>query len=486
MIKIQTMKKVFIFFLLLHSISWSQLSPKSVAGMHQQIIIGDEEYKDLKYGINASFRLVDFPAGSIDFDYARIGNVNPILAQLEDTVASNRTNKQINYYGLQFSPRKWAPINTRCLGVKGISMYPSFGIGFTNYRTNDPTGASLTKKTRGIGLKASWITNIPFMSIETGIKFLRVASVEALGSKKSIFTPFIALKFDSMFDALGLGTSYEGTYLNQTTRTTTSRSERSVGNGYVEVTTTTYTENITTVTPYTRVVHDVLFGPSLRYSFASQGYKGATRMPGVGATLRFGLMGLDFCADFGQIGYGSNSDKSYLHDPFPTDNKDGVDKKTNRYAAEGAATLLQGKINLNLSGIIIKAFAQQGTQIQEGDGNAANPSAFRINGFLGYGYAILGKPTYVRQGAESEVDAQFIAEPDLWVSSTNDARLSESCSFASYGLQFEMGAISLEFGQYRFNKYKAQLGNGNYASIQYTLPINKIITAYKQTKKIKR
>jgi hypothetical protein len=45
-----------------------------------------------------------------------------------------------------------------------------------------------------------------------------------------------------------------------------------------------------------------------------------------------------------------------------------------------------------------------------------------------------------------------------------------------------MGAISLEFGQYRFNKYKAQLGNGNYASIQYTLPINKIITAYKKIK----
>ena len=103
--------------------------------MHQQIIIGDEEYKDLKYGINASFRLVDFPAGSIDFDYARIGNVNPILAQLEDTVASNRTNKQINYYGIQFSPRKWAPINTRNLGVKGVSMYPSFGIGFTNKKT---------------------------------------------------------------------------------------------------------------------------------------------------------------------------------------------------------------------------------------------------------------------------------------------------------------------------------------------------------------
>jgi hypothetical protein len=482
LIKIQTMKKVFIFFLLLHSISWSQLSPKSVAGMHQQIIIGDEEYKDLKYGINASFRLVDFPAGSIDFDYARIGNVNPILAQLEDTVASNRTNKQINYYGIQFSPRKWAPINTRNLGVKGVSMYPSFGIGFTNYRTNDPTGASLTKKTRGIGLKASWITNIPFLSIETGIKFLRVPSIEAIGSKKNIFTPFVALKFDSMFDALGLGTSYEGTYLSTSTRTTTSVSDRSIGGVYIERTTTTYTQTVTHVTPYTRVTHDVLYGPSLRYSFASQGYKGATRMPGIGATLRFGLMGFDVCADFGQLGYGSNPNKSYLHDPFPTVNEDGVDKTTNRYAAEGQASLFEAKINVNLSGLIIKLIAKQGTQIQAGNGDEKNPCAFRINGFLGYGYAVLRKPTYIRQGAESEVDAQFIAEPDLWVSSTNDARMSESCSFASYGLQFEMGAISLEFGQYRFNKYKAQLGNGNYASIQYTLPINKIITAYKKIK----
>ncbi len=285
-----------------------------------------------------------------------------------------------------------------------------------------------------------------------------------------------------MFDALGLGTSYEGTYLSTSTRTKTSVSDRSIGGGYIQRTTTTYTQTVTHVTPYTRVTHDVLYGPSLRYSFASQGYKGATRMPGIGATLRFGLMGLDVCADFGQLGYGSNPNKSYLHDPFPTVNEDGVDKTTNRYAAEGQASLFEAKMNVNLSGLIIKLIAKQGTQIEAGSGDEKNPSAFRINGFLGYGYAVLGKPTYIRQGAVNEVDAQFIAEPDLWVSSTNDARMSESCSFASFGLQFEMGAISLEFGQYRFNKYKAQLGNGNYASIQYTLPINKIITAYKKIK----
>lgn len=486
MIKIQTMKKVFIFFLLLHSISWSQLSPKSVAGMHQQIIIGDEEYKDLKYGINATFRLVDFPAGSIDFDFARIGNVNPFSVLLEDTVSSNRTNKQINYYGIQFSPRKWAPINTRCLGVKGISMYPTFGIGMTNYRSNDLNGNSLTKKARGFGVKVSWITNIPFISIETGIKYMRVPSIEAVGTKKNIFTPFVALKFDSMFDALGLGTSYEGTYLNTSTRTYSTTSERDIGNGYVEITRTTYTETITSVTPYTRVVHDVLFGPSLRYSFASQGYKGATRMPGLGASIRFGLMGTDLSADFGQIGYGSNVKKSYLNDPFPIDNQDGIDRTTNKYAAEGAATLLQGKLNINLSGVFFKMIGTSGVQIEEGSGDEMNPSAFRVNGFLGYGYAILGKPHFINETAVNEIEASYLAEPDLWVSSTNDVRLTKSCGFFSFGFQLEMGAISLEFGQYRFDKYKAQLGNGNYATIQYTLPINKIIYAYKQTKKQKR
>lgn len=486
MIKIQTMKKVFIFFLLLHSISWSQLSPKSVAGMHQQIIIGDEEYKDLKYGINATFRLVDFPAGSIDFDYARIGNVNPFSALLEDTVSSNRTNKQINYYGIQFSPRKWAPINTRCLGVKGISMYPTFGIGMTNYRSNDLNGNSLTKKARGFGVKASWITNIPFISIETGIKYMRVPSIEAVGTKKNIFTPFVALKFDSMFDALGLGTSYEGTYLNTTTSTYSTTSERDIGNGYVEITRTTYTETFTTVTPYTRVVHDILFGPTLRYSFASQGYKGATRMPGIGASIRFGLMGIDLSADFGQIGYGSNVKKSYLHDPYPTENQDGIDRKTSKFAAEGSANLLQTKININISGAILKMLATSGVKVAEGDGNKQNPSAFRVNGFLGYGYAILGKPHFINGTAANDIEASYLAEPDLWVSSTNDVRMTKSCNFFSFGFQLEMGAISLEFGQYRFDKYKAQLGNGNYATIQYTLPINKIIYAYKKTKKQKR
>lgn len=480
------MKKVLFVFLLFHSSIWSQLSPKSVAGMHQQFIIGDAEYEDLKYGINASFRIVDFPAGSLDFDYSRIGNVNPFSAQLEDSIGDNHTNKQINYYGIQFSPSKWSPINTRSLGVKGISMYPSFGIGFTNYRTNDPSGSSLTKKAKGFGLKVSWITNVPFLSLETGLKFLRVPSIDALGSKKNIFTPFIALKFDSMFDALGLGTSYEGTYLNTTTRTTQTRTERSVGNGYVEVTTTTYTQTITTITPYTRVTHDILFGPTVRYSFASQGYKGATRLPGIGASIRFGLAGFDLCADFGQIGYGSNVKKSYLNEPFPTENNDGIDRSTNKYAAEGAATLLQGRINLNLSGLLFKAIATQGTQIQSGDGEEMNPSAFRVNGVLGYGYAILGKPHFIRPEAADELDAAYTAEPDLWMSPTNDVRLTKSSAFFSYGFQLEMGAISLEFGQYRFNRYKAQLGNGNYATIQYTLPINKIIYAYKQTKKQKR
>ncbi len=470
----------------------AQLLPKGTVGLQTGSILGKNEYSDLKNGLNCTFKLLDIPLGkrkeavdqkykkgiSIDFFYNSVSNrsffekgqdgENPVLDALKSS------NKQLSSYGLQFPLRRFALVNTRQMGVRGMSIYPKLGIA----------SVSLSErgiKSKGFGLNTSFVCNFPFFSVEGGVNFNRI-KLKSTGLRENIVYPYISLKADALFEILGIGTN-SGDVVD--TRYAGNYSYSRVEGDYLVTYSGTY--DYTERSSYARLTVKPFWGIAPRYTFASQGYKGATKLYGIGLSGRYSYFGFDAIIDAGKIGYGSNTEKSYLHNPFPEGRDNVLDKKSNTFAAEGNAVIAQARISMNLFGLFVKAIAGSGgsgavsqTTVSKGDDDGSNPSALRIMTGFGFGYGVLSKPSYIYSGSNALKDAEFIAEPDLWSSPTNDVRLTKSAAVISAYFAIEIGVVNVEFGRFIFDKYKASLANGNYASIHYTIPIGKIIKSYKK------
>jgi hypothetical protein len=473
------------------SSSYSQLLPKGTVGVQTGSILGKSSYSDLTNGLNCTFKLYDFPIGkstnasgtdykkgiSIDFFYNSISNrsffekgqdgENPVLDALKSS------NKQLSSYGLQFPLRRFALVNTRQMGVRGISMYPKLGIAAVNLSERGV-------KSKGWGLNASFVCNFPFFILEGGINFDRI-KIKSTGVKENIFYPYVSIKADALFEILGIDVN-TGDVVD--TRHAGNYQYSRVEGDYLVTYSGSY--DYTERSSYARLTVKPFWGIAPRYTFASQGYKGATKLYGLGFSGRRGYLGFDAIVDAGKIGYGSNTTKSYLHNPFPKGKDNVLDRSSNTFAAEGNAVIAQVRISMNLFGIALKAFTGGGggdavskTTVSKGD-DGTNPSALRIMTGFGFGYGVLSKPSYIYTGSNALKDAELTAEPDLWNSSTNDVRLTKSAPMVSVYFAIEIGAVNVEFGRFIFDKYKASLANGNYATIHYTIPIGKIIKSYKR------
>ena len=470
----------------------AQLLPKGTVGLQTGTILGNTEYSDLTNGLNCTFKLFDFPFRkantslesnykkgiSVDFFYNSVSNRsffekgqdgdNPVLDALKSS------NKQLSSYGLQFPLRRFALINTRQMGVRGISMYPKLGIAAVNLSERGI-------KSKGWGLNASFVCNFPFFVLEGGVNYDRI-KLKSTGLKENIIYPYVSLKADALFEILGIGTN-SGDVVD--TRYAGSYNYSRVEGDYLVTYSGTY--DYTERSSYARLTVKPFWGLAPRYTFASQGYKGATKLYGVGLSGRYSYFGFDAIVDAGKLGYGSNTTKSYLHNPFPSGKDNLLDRTSNTFAAEGNAVIAQARISMNLFGLVVKAIAGSGgsgavsqTTVSKGDDDGSNPSALRIMTGFGFGYGFLAKPSYIYSGSNALKDAEFAAEPDLWSSPANDVRLTQSGTLISAYFAIEIGVVNVEFGRFIFDKYKASLANGNYASIHYTIPIGKIIKSYKK------
>jgi hypothetical protein len=506
------MKKIYIllFALCAYKIQ-AQMAPKSAIGLQfGNFQNGSKDFNNLKTGLNISFNLGEVSTGNgrrrrlekngrwdklsdarkrriqnsvfvMEVNYNQWRDQN--LFERKDNGSGNGvlpvfgSGNKIDAVNINFPLSRWRLFNTRFVGIKGFSAYPKIGGGAAFYRINDKKGTAFTAN-------AGLVLNMPFLSLEAGANVMPIKYTSKT-NYDFVFNPYFSIKLDGMLDVLGIGYEDAGSYYKQWTETTY-KTEREQVDAYTDkITTTKTTTNKSGVFAYARLTHRKLFGVSARYTFANTSYMGNTRLVGVGLTGRASYFGFDATLDAGQIGYGATEKKSYLHDPFPKDGGD-LAKNNSLFRAEGNATIIQGRLNCNIIGLLMRIFTTSGVKVREGSGDASEPSLFRFNIGAGYGYAILAKPSYSSNTATLKIDSAFAAEPDLWRSPTNDARLSKSARLFSVFGQVEMGAISLEFGRYIFDKYKARLASGMYTTIQYTIPIRPLVNAYSLKRKFKK
>jgi hypothetical protein len=463
------MKNTSLFFLLILGLTisspllFAQLQPKGSMGLQFGKVFGaDTAFRGLQQGLSIQFKR---------FYFTTIGSHAPLASSNLDERVEGKT--QLVSLGFQHAFAKFALADKRIFGVRGYSIYPKAGIGYSQWSSRGFSSA-------GINIHASMVLNVPFLSLDAGISSIFMWPGSNPAGRKTYLYPHVSVRMDGLFEALCIATVYDGTRERTEVVEYSYVSRRDITGAATEI--TSVKESYQERTAIYRMAVDPFIGIAPRYSYLNVGYKGTTQQIGVGVSARKGQGGFDFIYSKGVIGYGAQTIKSYLHDPFPAGSK--IDKKNAQFLAEGEATLIFATMSTNLTALL---YRMMGVPIDRGDpSDQAKPSAIRYMIGIGGGYAKLGKPHFISDVDNAAMDQIFIDEPDRWQSSATDPRLSKSGWFLSTMFSIEYGVVCFRFENLYFDKYLANLASGKMYTITYIIPIGPISRAYKFYNLIKK
>lgn len=363
--------------------------------------------------------------------------------------------------GANIPIKPWA-VGKRLYDIRGALIVPSIGASVGKRRMED-FGSWIGKVTPGVSFQ------FPYVGID-----LKMHTAFALGStipgvKKFALIPEIGIKFDGLYNLLDAQRVFIGHSEGTQTSKYTSYSSTTVREGDYLVTTSYRTET-TTITPYSFDRYSTIVGPFVaigpHVSFQSHPYAGETRMGGLGYYVRLGILSSDFLVDAGKLGFASSMQaRETIADPSPK-SLSKVNKKDFTNAGSYDAFRFQARLGIDLYEIIAAQYGESNVV------GRAQAKFTRLIGGIGYGYAMLSNPHYIRANGMQLADEKFESDYTLLTTSGNHAKFAQNGGYLTFFCSIEAGAIRLTFESNRY--FRAYLANVNSISIGYLFPYGRI------------
>ena len=438
-------------------------------------------------GVNYRFYLLEFGTWRGRFNYRA-------PSREYDNVRLNQ-----NYVGL-YAPLGWLSAGHRRLGIRGWALMPfvSGGIGHTTYRPNRVVSGEKKFGTAQLYAAPGLSLQLPYVTVDARALgtyyFANKDFPDAPYQKGFTFTPTVSLQFDLLTDIFSPTMSNIASVSGYAPKSTWS------SNGSTATRTTTYSHQSVDVS-----VMDV--GPFValtpRYTWSRyEPWRGQTMAPGLGLSLRTGMLAADVFADYGQRGVASRFETlATTEAPEPKDKT--VDRHDDQFAGTrtGGRAIVRAGIDvypaIKAAFLLFGAFGDtEGQEIKGRNGNTivsgtsaqydpnsrvdvgGSTSFFRIITGVGAGGYLNSRTTFLHPEQEANLDRKFAAgNPGNYIlNKYTDPRLDKPGAALQAYVALEAGCASISFERTSYTG--DPLAKESTVSVAWLLPTRRLHAAH--------